>query len=171
MIRFVYIFLLTGIFAVPEIALRNFGIFFPFCALFIFYVSTAFGSSWGFAAAVLAALSLDPLSGASHPWSVLVFLPMVFLASVWLKRAEADSIIMNFLPGLLIPPVVWLLSAVFFTDHFFAVLSEQFPVVFPAAACSALYLPLLIFLLDNLNAKLALPLFMDAKLNQKLKFK
>lgn len=169
MIRLAYIFLLTGIFAVLELQLRNFGLFFPFCALFIFYIAAAFGRGWGFAAVCLSALALD--SGASHPWSILIFLPVLFLASNWLKRAESDSILMNFLPGLIIPVLVWLLSAVFFSEHFFHVLTEQFPVVFPACAVSALWLPMLIYLLDNLNSKLALPLFTDAKLNQKLSLK
>ena len=172
MTRLIYIFLLTGVFAVMELLFRNFGLFFPFCALFIFYIAVAFGNTWGFAAICLAALALDlPGSGAAHPWSILVFLPVLFLASGWLRRAEADSVMMNFLPGLIIPVVVWILSAFFFSGHFGHVLVEQFPVLFPACAFSALWLPFLIFLLDNLNAKLSLPLFTDAKLNQKLKLK
>ena len=171
-IRLAYIFLLTGVFAVLELFLRNFGLFFPFCALFIFYIAVAFGNRWGFVAICLAALALDlPGSGSAHPWSILVFLPVLFLASGWLKRAEADSVMMNFLPGLVIPAVVWILSAVFFSEHFFHVLIEQFPVLFPACAFSAVWLPILIFLLDNLNSRLSLPLFTDAKLNQKLTLK
>ena len=172
MTRLVYIFLLIGVFAVMELLLRNFGLFFPFCALFIFYVAVAFGNKWGFAAICLAALALDlPGSGAAHPWSILVFLPVLFLASAWLKRAESDSVMMNFLPGLVIPVVVWILSAFFFSGRLAHVLLEQFPALIPACAFSALWLPLLIFLLDNLNPKLSLPLFTDAKLNQKLKLK
>ena len=172
MILLVYIFLLTGFFAVIELMLRNFGLFFPACALFIFYIAVAFGSGWGFIASCLAALALDlPGSGAAHPWSVLIFLSVLFLASNWLKRAESDSVLMNFLPGLIIPMQVWILSAIFFSGHFFHVLTEQFPMVFPACAVSALWLPVLIFLLDNLNVKISLPLFTDAKLNQKLKLK
>ena len=169
MIRLVYVFLLTGVFAVLELLLRNFGLFFPFCALFIFYIAVAFGRGWGFTAVCLAALALD--SGASHPWSILIFLPVLFLASTWLKQAESDSILMNFLPGLIIPVPVWILSAIFFSEHFFYVLTEQFPIVFPACAVSAVWLPMLIYLLDNLNSKLSLPLFTDAKLNQKLSLK
>lgn len=171
-IRLAYIFLLTGVFAVLELFLRNFGLFFPFCALFIFYIAVAFGNWWGFVAICLAALALDlPGSGSTHPWSILVFLPILFLAVGWLKRAEADSVMMNFLPGLVIPAVVWILSAVFFSGHFFHVLLEQFPALFPACAFSAVWLPILIFLLDNLNSRLSLPLFTDAKLNQKLTLK
>ncbi len=44
----VYIFLLTGVFAVLELFLRNFGLFFPFCSIFIFYIAVTFGSGWGF---------------------------------------------------------------------------------------------------------------------------
>ena len=171
MIRFAYIFLLTGVFAVGEQMLRNFGLFFPFCALFIFYVAVAFGTGWGFAAACLAALALDLPGGGAHPWSILIFLPVLFLAANWLKRAESDSVLMNFLPGLIIPAIVWILSAVFFSGHFFHVLVKQLPMIFPVCAFSALWLPILIFLLDNLNSNLSLPLFTDAKLNQKLKLK
>ena len=172
MTRLVYIFLLIGVFAVMELLLRNFGLFFPFCALFIFYIAVAFGNKWGFAAICLAALALDlPGSGAAHPWSILVFLPVLFLASAWLKRAESDSVMMNFLPGLVIPVVVWLLSAFFFSGHLAHVLLEQFPALFPACAFSAVWLPIQIFLLDNLNSYLSLPLFTDAKLNQKLTLK
>ena len=171
MIRMVYLFLFTGIFAVLELQLRNFGLFFPFCAFFVFYAAIAFGTGWGAAAAGLSALATDLFGGASHPWSFLILLLIVYLASRWLKSAEADSILMNFLPGLSIPPLVWLLSIFFFSNHFFAVLTEQFPVVFPSAVCGALWLPVMIFLLDSLNSKLSLPLFIDAKLNLKLKLK
>lgn len=172
MIRLAYIFLLTGVFAVMELLLRSFGLFFPFCALFIFYVAVAFGRGWGFTACCLAALALDlPGGGASHPWSILIFLPELYLAAYWLKRAESDSVIMNFLPGLLIPVIVWLLSAIFFSEHFFHILTEQLPALFPACVIGAVGLPALIFLLDSLNTNLSLPLFTDAKLNQKLNLK
>ena len=170
MTRFVYIFLLTGFFILPELLLRNFGLFFPFCAVFVFYTATAFGPSWGFLAACLAALGLDSIGGGTaHPWSSLIFSSVVYLAAVWLKRAESDSILMNFLPGLIIPVQVWFLSLIFFSEHGFTVLIEQFPALIPAVAFSAVWLPCMIYLLDNLNEKLALPLFTDAKLKQKLK--
>ena len=170
MTRFVYIFLLTGFFILPELLLRNFGLFFPFCAVFVFYTATAFGPSWGFLAACLAALGLDSIGGGTaHPWSILIFSSVVYLAAVWLKRAESDSILMNFLPGLLIPPLVWLFSLLFFSQHFFPVLVEQFPGIFPVSAFSAIFLPLMIFLLDSLNDKLSLPLFTDVKLKQKMR--
>ena len=169
MIRFVYIFLLTGFSLLPELLLRNYGLFFPFCALFVFYTATAFGSGWGILAACLAAFGLDSIGGAVHPWSFLIFLSVVYLAVIWLKRAEADSILMNFLPGLIIPVLVWLLSVIFFSEHIFSVLIEQFPSLIPSAAACSVWLPCMIYLLDNLNEKLALPLFTDAKLKQKLK--
>ncbi|MBO4632189.1 MAG: hypothetical protein J5858_09725 [Lentisphaeria bacterium] len=170
MIRVIYIFLFTFLSCVLELLLRNFGLFFPFCALFVFYAATAFGSSWGMFAAVLGAMALDfSGSGAAHPWSVLIFAAIVYFASFWLRKSESDSILMNFLPGLLIPPLVWILSLFFFSGHFFSVLTEQFPAVFPAAACSALWLPIMIFILDTLNARLSLPLFTDAKLKMKTK--
>jgi len=170
MIRFVYVFLLTGCFLLPELLLRNFGLFFPFCALFVFYTATAFGLGWGVLSACLAALGLDTVGGGSaHPWSILVLISVAYLAVLWLKRAESDSILMNFLPGLIIPVQVWFLSLIFFPEHGFTVLIEQFPTLIPAAAASAVWLPCMIYLLDNLNEKLALPLFTDAKLKQKLK--
>ena len=169
MIRFVYIFLLTGFSVLPELLLRNMGLFFPFCALFVFYAATAFGPGWGILASCLAAFGLDAAGGAVHPWSVLIFLSVTYLAELWLKRAESDSILMNFLPGLIIPVQVWFLSLIFFPEHRFTILIEQFPALIPAAAASAVWLPCIIYLLDNLNEKLALPLFTDAKLKQKLK--
>lgn len=169
MTKFVYIFLWTGICCLLEILLRNFGLFFPCCALFVFYASTAFGVGWGMTAACLGALSLDfTASGASHPWSVLIFSSVVYLSEIWLRKIEADSILINFLPGAVIPVLVWLLSVFFFAQHIPAVLTEQFPILFPAAAAGSVLLPLLIFLLDTLNMKLNLPLFTDAKLKQKL---
>jgi len=171
MIKLAYIFLLTGFFCLLELLLRNFGFFFPFCALFVFYVSTAFGLSWGIGAALLGALPLDFIGpGASHPWSVLILTGIAYLAELWLHRVESDSILMNFLPGLLIPPLVWLFSLIFFARHFFVVLVDQFPVIFPVSALSAICLPGMIFLLDSLNEKLSLPLFVNAKLKQKLRF-
>ena len=172
MIRFAYVFLLTGFFCILELLLRNFGLFFPFCALFIFYIATAFGTAWGLLAAVLGAMALDfSGSGATHPWSVLIFAGIVYFAAFWLRKVESDSILMNFLPGLLIPLWVWVLSLFFFSGHFSYVLIEQFPAIFPAAAGSALWLPTMIFLLDTLNSKLSLPLFTDAKLKLKLVLK
>ena len=171
MIRPAYVFLLTGICCLLELLLRNIGLFFPFCALFVFYVSIAFGRPWGIAAACLGALSLDFIgTGAAHPWSALALIGIALLSELWLRRAEADSILMNFLPGLLIPPAVWLFSLLFFSQHFFSVVIEQFPSIFPVSVLSALCLPLMIFLLDSLNGKLQLPLFTDAKLKQKPRF-
>ena len=169
-LRTVYVFLLTGFFCLLEMLLRNFGLFFPFCALFVFYVATAFGTAWGMFAAVLGAMTLDLSgSGAAHPWSVLIFSPVVYFASFWLHKTESDSILMNFLPGLLIPLPVWGLSLFFFSGHFFSVLTEQLPAVIPAAVCGAFWLPMMIFMLDTLNTRLSLPLFSDAKLKLKLK--
>ena len=169
MTRFVYIFLLTGFFILPELLLRNFGLFFPFCAVFVFYTATAFGLGWGMLTACLAGFGLDAFGGASHPWSILILFSVAYLALLWLKRAESDSILMNFLPGLIIPVQVWFLSLIFFSEHGFTVLFEQFPSLIPAVAGCAVWLPCMIYLLDNVNEKLALPLFTDAKLKQKLK--
>lgn len=169
MIRFVYVFLFTGAFLLPELCLRNFGLFFPFCALFVFYTATAFGLRWGMLTACLAGFGLDAFGGAAHPWSILILFSAAYLALLWLKRAESDSILMNFLPGLIIPAQVWFLTLIFFPEHRFTVLVEQFPALIPAAAVSAVWLPCMIYLLDNLNEQLALPLFTDAKLKQKLK--
>lgn len=171
MIRPVYIFLFTGVFCVMEILLRNFGLFFPFCAMFVFYAATAFGPGWGTIAACLAGLSLDFLgAGAMHPWSVLIFVLVVWLARVWLRRADSDSVLLNFLPGSGLPVLVWLLSVLFFAQHRLNVLAEQFPAVFPAAVCGAAWLPFMTFLLDLLNEKLALPASTDAKRKKKAMF-
>ena len=168
MIRLVYIFLLTGIFCLPELLLRNLGLFFPFCALFVFYTAIAFGPGWGTVTAVLGALTLDGIgSGASHPWSLLIFGAVIGFSVFWMRQAESDSVMMNFLPGLVIPPLVWGLSVIFFAQHPFAAALEQFPIIFPAAAFSAVILPLMILLLDRLNARLALPLFIDARQKRK----
>ncbi len=171
MIKLAYIFLLTGVFCLLELLLRNFGLFFPFCALFVFYVSIAFGLPWGIGASCLGSLSLDFVGpGAAHPWSVLILIGTAYLAELWLRRVESDSILMNFLPGLLIPLLVWLFSVFFFSRHFFTVLLEQFPVIFPVSALSAVCLPGMIYLLDLLNEKLSLPLFADARLKRKVRF-
>lgn len=169
MIRFVYIFLFTSLFCLLELALRSFGLSFPFCALFVFYVSIAFGTKWGVATGCLGALALDFIgAGAAHPWSILSFAAVAYLASWWLHRVEWKSILLNFLPGAAIPVLVWFLSAIFFSDHFFATLRLQFPGLFPAAVLSAAWLPAMIFLLDNLNEQFALPLYTDAKLQLKI---
>lgn len=171
MIKVAYIFLLTGVFCLLELLLRNFGLFFPFCALFVFYVSIAFGLPWGIGAACLGALSLDFVGpGAGHPWSALILIGIAYLAEQWLRRVESDSLLVNFLPGLLIPLLVWLFSLIFFSQHIFAMLLEQFPVLFPVLALSAVFLPGMIFLLDLLNEKLSLPLFADARMKRKARF-
>ena len=171
MARFVYVFLFTGVFCLLEMILRNFGLYFPFCALFVFYAATAFGSGWGLTAACLGGLSLDFLSsGAAHPWSVLIFGLAVWLSQVWLRRVDSDSALLNFLPGFVIPVLVWLLSVLFFAQHRMTVLTEQFPAVFPASFFGAVWLPVMIFLLDLLNERLSLPLFANAKLQNKTRF-
>lgn len=171
MTRFVYIFLFTGVFCLPEMILRNFGLYFPFCALFVFYAAAAFGTGWGLTAACLGGIALDFLSsGAMHPWSVLIFALVVWLSQVWLHRVDSDSALLNFLPGFALPILVWLLSVLFFAQHRLAMLTEQFPVVFPASFFGALWLPVMIFLLDLLNEKLSLPLFENAKLQTKTRF-
>ena len=171
MIRFVYVFLFTGVFCVAELLLRNVGLFFPFCALFVFYTTTAFGTGWGLFAACLGGISLDFTGvGAVHPWSVLIFALVVRLSQDWLSRVNSDSVLVNFLPGFGIPILVWLLSVLFFAQHRLTVLAEQFPSIFPASVFGAIWLPVMIFLLDLLNERLSLPLFADAKLKKKTRF-
>ena len=171
MTRFVYVFLFTWVFCLLELMLRNFGLFFPFCAMFVFYAATAFGSGWGLTAACLGGISLDFLSsGTTHPWSVLIFALVVWLSQIWLRRVDSDSALLNFLPGFGIPILVWLLSVLFFAQYRLTVLTEQFPVVFPASFIGAVWLPVMIFLLDLLNEHLSLPLFANAKLQMKTRF-
>ena len=66
--------------------------------------------------------------------------------------------------------LVWLLSVLFFAQHRLSVLTEQFPAVFPASFFGAVWLPVMIFLLDLLNENLSLPLFANAKLQTKTRF-
>ena len=168
MIKFSYLFLMTGLCCLLELLLRNFGFFFPCCALFVFYAATAFGFSWGVGASCLGALGRDFAgAGASHPWSVLILIGIAYLAELWLQRVESDSVLVNFLPGLLIPLLVWLYSLIFFTQHFWTVLVKQLPVIFPVSVLCAVCLPGMILLLDSLNEKLSLPLFADARQKRK----
>ncbi len=169
MTAYVYIVLLTGIFCTAELLLRSFGLIFPFCALFIFYTATAFGTGRGILCACLGALTLDFIgTGASHPWSLLIFAFIAWMASFWLNKVESESILLNFLPGLAIPFLVWVPSVLFFAQNRWHVLLEQFPGMFPTAVISGIWLPVMIFLLDMLNEKLALPLYTDAKMKRKM---
>lgn len=171
MIRPAYILLFSTIFCTLEILFRNAGIFFPFCALFVFYVSLTFGKAWGFFTAILGACALDfTVAGASHPWTILPFAGIILFSKYWLHREEADSVFMNFLPGLMIPFITWGSDVIFHSDHFTEALLETFPGVFPASVISAVILPCMICLLDALNEKTGLPLYTDARLKMKMKF-
>ena len=90
------------------------------------------------------------------------------MASFWLNKVESESILLNFLPGLAIPFLVWVPSVLFFAQNRWHVLLEQFPGMFPTAVISGIWLPVMIFLLDMLNEKLALPLYTDAKMKRKM---
>lgn len=166
--KWVYIFFFSGFFSLLEIFLRNWGILFPAGAFFVFYTAITFGNAAGFFSAVCCALALDFTAGAEHPWTLLTCCGVLYLASVWIGRVESDSIMLNFLPGLLIPLITFGGNVLFFSHHFFAALTGLFPGVLPAAAAGALVLPLMIYLLDTFNVKLSMPLYTDARLRRKM---
>ena len=165
--KFIYILFFSGIFSVAELFLRNWGILFPLSGFFVFYCAVTFGNGFGFLCAVLCGTALDFTTGAEHPWSIITLCAVIALASFWLHKVESDSIMLNFLPGLAIPLLSFTGSMIFFSDHFFAALSELFGGVLPSAAAGGVVLPLMIYLLDTLNPKLGLDLYTDAKLRRK----
>ena len=167
MTRLVYVFLFTGIFCLPELFLRNLGLFFPCCALWIFYLAIAFGPGWGTVAAVLGAVTLDGMSGAGQIWSLLIFAAVIGCAVFWIRQVESDSALVNLLPGIVIPLLVWCLSVVFFAQHLLATAIEQFPSIFPAMVFCSLWMPLMIVLLDSINTLLSLPLYTNARQKRK----
>lgn len=165
--RFLYIFFFSGLFATAELFLRSWGILFPLTGFFVFYSAITFGNSPGFFCAVICGMALDFCSGAEHPWSILTFLAVIYLSSQWIHKVESDSIMLNFLPGLAIPFITFAGDLIFSPGRFFSVLCELLPGVLPAAAGGAVTLPVMIYLMDTLNPKLSMPLYIDAKLRRK----
>ncbi|MBO7147274.1 MAG: hypothetical protein J6W81_05955 [Lentisphaeria bacterium] len=168
MIKTVYIFLITFFSVLAELLFRNIGLFFPFCGLFIFYVTTAFGVRYGFLAAFLAACPLDFLgNGAAHPWSMISFSAVIGLSCFWLHRVESESLFLHSLPGAAVPGIIWIFSLLFFSESPGMVFLDHFPSFLPACFFSALFLPLEIYFFDTLNERLSLPLYTNAKLDLK----
>ena len=166
--KWIYIFFFSGLFSVLELFLRNWGILFPAGAFFVFYTAVTFGNTAGFFCAVVCGMALDFTTGAEHPWTILTYCAVLYLAASWIGRVESDSIMLNFLPGLLIPLITFAGNVIFFSDHFFAALTGLYPGVLPAGAAGAIILPLMIYLLDTLNVKLSMPLYTDARFRRKM---
>ncbi len=160
-----YIFVFSVLTILLEALLRCLGIFLPLLGLFVFYAVVVFGPGTGFTLAVLGGAALDFILGHSTPVSALALSLTGGLSLFWLYKVESDSIPMLALPGALIPILSYLPLMLWNGGIVF--LFHHLPDLFLSSFCAAFLLPLEILILDLLNQRLELKLYLNAKLERR----
>ncbi len=162
-VSYVFVFSVLAVFL--EALLRSLGIFLPLLGIFVFYAVVVFGPRTGFTLAVFGGAALDFILGHSTPVSALALSLTGGLSLFWLYKVESDSIPMLALPGALIPVLAYV--PLTFWNGGIVFLFRHLPDLFLSSFCTAFLLPLEILMLDLLNQRLELKLYLNAKLERR----
>ena len=107
MSRILFVILWSGIMILLELLVQALGLFVPFLACFIFYLSRNFPIRYALAVAVLGISVLDFCLG-SAPVSVFPAILIALFGSSWIKQFKGQYFILHILPGALIPVLFYL---------------------------------------------------------------
>ena len=163
----VYALLLLFAATLGELLLDSIGLSLPLIGLLCFYLAIAQGRWTGLGAAVLGGAALDFLLAREQPVSVLLFIFIVVLAELWLRKMEnPEAAVLLCIPGALIPLIAWLPWAIPAWDPakpWFDSLVDSLVSALVASICSAVLLPVVVLALDYFGSRLELSLFSTAK--------
>jgi hypothetical protein len=165
MTRLNFVFILSFFAVALETVMGSYGIWFPVCAYWTFYLAVASGWRSALLVAVLCGLFVDTLFRRAIPVSPLLLCACVGLAIFWLHRIESESIILHAVPGMMIPVICLVpfgILAAYYAGDVDPIYTWFANLVF-AMMCGAVALPLSIFGLDSLANTLELPLYADAR--------
>jgi hypothetical protein len=166
MTRLNFVFVLSFFAVAMETVLGTYGVWFPVCAYWIFYLAVTAGWRTTLCTAILCGFVVDLLFRRSIPISPLLLCACMGLAIFWLHRIESASIIMHAIPGMLLPAIC-LVPFGILTSLFRAGDADPLfvwgAILLFSMMCGAVLLPLGIIALDSLANGLELPLYADAR--------
>lgn len=122
---------------VAELLLRSAGLTVPLLGFFVVAASVAVSSRMAFFFALVFGVMLDFTTGYSAPWSGLL-LPLLTLPAIFLNRKRPLPVVLEFLAGAAIPPVMAL-------PHLLSVLTtpEGFGSLLASCLLGAVLLPVM----------------------------
>ncbi len=127
-----------------ESFLREIGLASPLFAFYVFAVAYAVSRGWAIFSGCLFGASLDFLFGHAFPFSAILF-PLLAFPGEWFRIRHMDSLLVQSLPGLLIP-----VYAVLPRLHLFFSSLENFSVLILSCASGIVLLPLIVFATERL---------------------
>ena len=161
-----FIFSLMLVLLYLQILFGNIALHVPLCIVGIFYVSVAYSWRRGILWALLCGISLDLFYDREFYTAAIAFATAVFYAEYWLRNSDSRYLRNCFLPGAVLALLsmlpVWIYKLAYYSSAWESVLKEMLPLTISAMAASALILPLLVMLLDDIGEKIKLPLFSKA---------
>ncbi|OGV19482.1 MAG: hypothetical protein A2X47_08645 [Lentisphaerae bacterium GWF2_38_69] len=162
MSKCLYIGLILFFSALLQIIFGNTHLIIPLVTLSIFYLTIVFGWEEGIISAVLSGILLDILYGRTFFLSSIVGIAAVFLAMIWLYKGEPGIILLQMIPSGLIS-LLYILPYSYYTFHVteygFLLALENIGLLIISCAISTIIFPLLIKLLDIINAPLGFDLY------------
>ncbi len=162
-IYFALIFLLGVLF---QLLCGGLGLYLPVVAVLVFYAATVAGMVRGIIYALVFGIIVDIFMGWSFPWSTLACLAIVFFAGFWGDRQMLRPAIVNFFPGMIAAAIqgVFLLPSRMIGGGFLYFLwNIWLPVFIAGIVFGALFLPLMVTVLDYFSFLLKLPRYQDAR--------
>lgn len=138
----------------------------PFCLGGIFYISIAYSWRKGILWAVLSGISLDLFYYHDFFISIWSFVAVVIFAEYWLRKNNMRHLRNCILPGAIIALMsvlpIWIYKLAIYNDDIVAVFKDMLPVTIFIPCLSALMLPFMVLVLDEIGEKVKLPLFTNA---------
>ena len=166
MIHLLYIFLLLFISVFCELFFGSFGIIIPFAGVIIFYLTMIYNLKIGIVLAVIVGFLLDILYDRMFYISPITLCSISLFSIFWLNKGVVKHIHLQILPGCIISFIytfpVLVINYFLYESGFFILFTNIF-ILLSAVIFGAILLPLTIFLLDSINAKLKINLYTNSK--------
>ncbi len=160
--NFLFFLFFSGLLTFLELLLRSRGILLPLTGCYIFYLAVVYNWRCGIAAGFLAGAVCDFLTARIFPFSAFTYAGIAVYANILHRRNETETLNSHWLPGFLLPVIIYvplfLFSGIPLPDFLFMLV--------PSCFLSAVLLPLMIPVMDSAAAKLALPFYMNKKKNR-----
>lgn len=144
MTRLAFVVLGSAFFTILEALLRGIGLAVPLLAFFVFSVAYSFSRSWAIFAGCFFGALLDFLFGRAFPASAILF-PLLALPGSYFRAHRMTSLLMQSLPGLLIPVYAVLPDLTLFLSSL-----ENFSILILSCASGVVLLPAVAFVTERL---------------------
>ncbi|QSH41787.1 hypothetical protein P0136_06230 [Lentisphaerota bacterium ZTH] len=155
-----------GVLFILQLLVGNVGVYLPLCALGVFYLSVS--GSWRKAVfvALLAGAALDSLYGRSLMLSPFTFVLTALYGQFWIRHYNSKQLAESIVPGVLIPVItlvpLWLYRFYSSGLNLFQIKSALTMFIF-TCTFGAVFMPLLVIILDNAAGMFRLPKYTEAK--------